>query len=84
MTELLLAVSRDARSMVGVKVFLGICFIAVVSAAIYFIRNQTTVFGGRGGDLGTDSPAAGNLQMWMVILVLNHAAAILFITILEL
>jgi hypothetical protein len=84
MNELFLAVSREARSMVGVKVFLGICFIVVLSAAIYFIRNRKTVFGGRTSDVGTDSPAAGNLRMWMVILVLIHAAAILFITILEL
>jgi hypothetical protein len=55
-----------------------------VSAAIYFIRNRKSVFGGRSADAATDSPAAGNLRMWMVILVLIHAAAILFITILEL
>lgn len=55
--------------MAGVTVFLGICFIAVASAAIYFIRNRKTVSGGRGGDMGTDSPAAGNLRMGMVFLV---------------
>jgi hypothetical protein len=84
MNALLLAVSRNASSMIGVKVFLGICFIVVVSAAIYFIRHRKSVFGGRSVDAATDSPAAGNLRMWMVILVLIHAAAILFITILEL
>ena len=84
MNKVLLAVARNAGSMVGVKVFLGICFIVVVSAAIYFSRHRKTVFGGRGGDVGTDSPAAGNLRMWMVILVLLHAAAILLITVLEL
>ena len=70
--------------MIGLKVFFTICLIVVISAAVYFIRNRKTVFGGRSGDAGTDSPAAGNLRMWMVILVLIHAAAILFITILEL
>ena len=87
MIEVILAVSREVaanRSMVGLKIFLGICLVVVISAAIYFIRNRKRVFGGRGGDATTDSPAAGNLRMWMVILVLIHAAAILFITILEL
>ncbi|HEX8077593.1 MAG TPA: hypothetical protein VF511_07245 [Chthoniobacterales bacterium] len=84
---MLLAVARDAtagRSMVGVRVFLGLCFIVVASAAIYFIRNRKRIFGGQGGDATVDSPAAGNLRMWMVILVLLHAAAILLITVFEL
>ena len=70
--------------MIGLKVFFIICLIVVISVAVYFIRNRKTVFGGRSGDVGVDSPAAGNLRMWMVILVLLHVAAILFITILEL
>jgi hypothetical protein len=73
-----------ARSMVGVRIFLGICFVAVASLAVYFVRNRKAIFGGRGGDAGTDSPAAGNLRMWMVILVLFHVAIILLITIIEL
>lgn len=83
---LILAVAREvtsARSMVGVRVFLGVCFIVVISAAFYFLRNRKQIFGGRGGDAGVDSPAAGNLRMWMVILVLLHAAAILLITMFE-
>ena len=83
---LFLAVAREgtgARSMVGVRVFLGTCFIVVIGAAFYFIRNRTHIFGGRSGDVGVDSPAAGNLRMWMVILVLLHAAAILLITMFE-
>jgi hypothetical protein len=73
-----------ARSMAGVRIFLGICFVVVASAAVYFIRNRATIFGGRGGDAGVDSPAAGNLRMWMVILILIHAAVILLVTIFEL
>jgi len=73
-----------ARSTVGLKVFFAICLIVVISAAIYFVRNRKSIFGGRTGDRGSDSPAAGNLRMWMVILILIHVAAILFITILEL
>jgi hypothetical protein len=86
-TALILAVLRDAaagRSMIGVRIFFGICFVVVASAAVYFVRNRKKIFGGRGGDAGTDSPAAGNLRMWMVILILIHAAIILLITIIEL
>jgi NADH:ubiquinone oxidoreductase subunit 5 (subunit L)/multisubunit Na+/H+ antiporter MnhA subunit len=85
--EVILAVSREVavtRSMAGVRIFLGIWFVVVVGAAIYFIRHRKRVFGGRSEDATTDSPAAGNLRMWMVILILLHAAVILFITILEL
>jgi cobalamin synthase len=73
-----------ARSTIGLKVFFTICLVVVISAAIYFIRNRKRLFGGRTGDVGTDSPAAGNLRMWMVILILIHVAVILAITILEL
>jgi hypothetical protein len=86
MMALILAAARDvtgAPSMIGVRVFLGVCFIVVTSAAFYFIRNRKRIFGGRGGDIAVDSPAAGNLRMWMVILVLLHAAAILLITMFE-
>ena len=72
------------RSMTGVRLFLGMCFVVVVSAAVYFIRNRKKIFGGDGGDAGVDSPAAGNLRMWMVILILVHAAVILLVTIFEL
>jgi hypothetical protein len=87
MIDAILAVSREVaadRSMVGVRVFLGIWFVVALSAAIYFIRNRKKIFGGRSGDLATDSPAAGNLRMWMVILILLHVAVILLITIFEL
>ena len=84
---MILAIARGVeagRSMAGVRIFLGICLVAVVSIAVYFVRNGKAIFGGRGGDMATDSPAAGNLRMWMVILVLFHVAAILLITIIEL
>jgi len=86
-TRLILAISRDVaggKPMVGVQVFFGICFVVVASAAVYFIRNRKIIFAGRGGDATTDSPAAGNLRMWMVILILIHVAVILLITIFEL
>ena len=70
-------------STIGLKIFLGLCLIVVLGAAIYFIRNRKRIFSGKSDDVGLDSRAAGNLRMWMVILVLLHAAAILFITILE-
>jgi hypothetical protein len=84
---LLLAVARDVtggRSMVGVRVFLAIWLVVAISAALYFIRNRKRIFGGRGADVGVDSPAAGNLRMWMVILILLHVAVILLITMFEL
>jgi len=70
-------------STIGLKIFLGLCLIVVSGAAVYFIRNRKRIFGGESDDVGSDSRAAGNLRMWMVILILLHAAAILFITILE-
>jgi hypothetical protein len=84
---MILAISREVasgRSMVGLRIFFGICFVVVASAAVYFVRNRKKIFGGRGGDAGMDSPAAGNLRMWMVILIVIHAAVILLITIIEL
>jgi hypothetical protein len=86
-TAIILAIApvlAAGRSMAGVRIFLGICFVVVVSGAVYFITNRNKIFGGRGGDPGVDSPAAGNLRMWMVILVLFHAAVILLVTIFEL
>jgi hypothetical protein len=85
--DLILAVARDVsggRSMAGVRVFLAVCFLVVTTAALYFIRNRKRIFGGRGGDITVDSPAAGNLRMWMVILILLHVAVILLITMFEL
>ena len=70
-------------STIGLKIFLGLCLAVVIGAAIYFIRNRKTIFAGRSADIGADSRAAGNLRMWMVILILLHAAAILLFTILE-
>jgi hypothetical protein len=64
-------------STIGLKVFLGLCLIVVLGAAIYFTRNRKTIFGGTSDDVGSDSRAVGNLRMWMVILILLHAAAIL-------
>jgi hypothetical protein len=84
---LLLAVARDVtggRSMVGVRVFFAIWLLVAICAALYFIRNRKHIFGGRGADVGVDSPAAGNLRMWMVILILLHVAVILLITMFEL
>ena len=85
--DLILAVSRGVtggRSMMGVRAFLAVCFVVVTTAALYFIRNRKRIFGGRGGDATVDSPAAGNLRMWMVILILLHVAVILLITLFEL
>jgi hypothetical protein len=41
------------------------------------------LFSGKGGDRTTDSPAAGNLRMWMVILILLHIGVILALMIVE-
>ena len=70
-------------SILPLRIFFGLCLIAVLAAAVYFLRHRETFFSGRGGDRTTDSPAAGNLRMWMVILVLIHAAVILTLMIFE-
>lgn len=70
--------------MLPVKVFFGLLLAAIVCGAYYFLRNRKELFSGRGSDPATDSPAAGNLRMWMVILILVHAGAILTIMIVEL
>ena len=77
-------IARPGGSMLPVKICFGILEIAVLLGALYFLRNRKQIFSGSGGDRSTDSPAAANLPMCMVILVLLHAGAILAIMIFEL
>lgn len=72
-----------SESVLPLRIFFAICLVAVICAAIYFMRHRERFFGGKDGDRTTDSPAAGNLRMWMVILVLIHAAVILTLMIIE-
>lgn len=69
--------------MLPVKIFFGILLCVVIWSAFSFLRNRKRIFSGRGGDRTTDSPAAGNPRMWMVILALLHAGAIPAIMIFE-
>lgn len=71
------------ESVLPLRIFFGMCLIAVLAAAVYALRHRERFFSGKGGDRTTDSPAAGNLRMWMVILVLIHAAVILTLMIFE-
>ncbi len=81
MTDIFAALSGSAT---GLRIFFGLLLAVVIGAAVYFIRHRERIFSGRGADPGVDSPAAGNLRMWMVILVLLHAAVLLIVTMVEL
>ena len=70
-------------SVLPLRIFFSICFVAVLIAAFYFLRHREKLFSGRSSDRSTDSPAAGNLRMWMVVLILLHAAVILLLMIIE-
>lgn len=70
-------------SVLPLRIFFSICLVAVIAAAIYVRRNREKFFSGKSADRTTDSPAAGNLRMWMVVLVLIHAAVILTLMIFE-
>lgn len=67
-------------SMMPLRIMFALAFIALLFAAFAIFQRREKLFGGRGTDRTTDSPAAGNLRMWMVILILIHAAAILALT----
>lgn len=65
------------------KIVFAMVLVVVLAAAFYILKNRKQLFSGRGPDRTTDSPAAGNLRMWMVILILIHVAVILLLTIIE-
>jgi NADH:ubiquinone oxidoreductase subunit 5 (subunit L)/multisubunit Na+/H+ antiporter MnhA subunit len=72
-----------SESVLPLRIFFSLCLVAVIGAAIYFLRHREKFFSGKETDRTTDSPAAGNLRMWMVVLVLIHAAVILTLMIFE-
>ena len=78
-----LVTRTHAQSVLPLRIFFGCWLVAAVCVALYFLRNREKLFSGRSGDRTTDSPAAGNLRMWMVILVLIHAIVILSLMIIE-
>jgi hypothetical protein len=70
-------------SVLPLRIFFGLCLTVVLAADVYFLRHRERFFGHKGTDHTTDSAAAGNLRMWMVILVLIHATVILALMIIE-
>jgi NADH:ubiquinone oxidoreductase subunit 5 (subunit L)/multisubunit Na+/H+ antiporter MnhA subunit len=72
-----------ADSVVPLRIFFAFWLIAALAVAFYFLRHRERFFSGKEGDRSTDSPAAGNLRMWMVILILLHVAVILTLMIIE-
>lgn len=72
-----------ADSVLPLRIFFAFWLVLALCAAFYFLRNRERLFSGKGPDRTTDSPAAGNLRMWMVILILLHVAVILTLMILE-
>lgn len=72
-----------AQSVVPLRIFFAFWLILALGVAFYFLKNRERFFSGKGADHTTDSPAAGNLRMWMVILILLHVAVILTLMIIE-
>jgi NADH:ubiquinone oxidoreductase subunit 5 (subunit L)/multisubunit Na+/H+ antiporter MnhA subunit len=72
-----------ADSVLPLRIFFGFWLVAAIGAGFYFLRHRERLFSGKGGDHTTDSPAAGNLRMWMIILILLHVAVILTLMIIE-
>lgn len=72
-----------AQSILPLRIFFGVLLLGLVAIAIYFIQHRERFFSGRGGDRTTDSPAAGNLRMWMVVLVLIHLGILLILMMFE-
>jgi NADH:ubiquinone oxidoreductase subunit 5 (subunit L)/multisubunit Na+/H+ antiporter MnhA subunit len=72
-----------ADSVLPLRIFFAFWLIAAIAVAFYFLRHRERLFSGKGGDRTTDSPAAGNLRMWMVILILLHIGVILALMIVE-
>jgi hypothetical protein len=57
--------------LIGLKIFLGLCLI-VVAVLPSLHPESKRIFSGKSDDVGLDGRAAGNLRMWMLILVLLH------------
>ncbi len=72
-----------ADSVLPLRIFFAFWLVLALGSAFYFLRNRERFFSGKGPDRTTDSPAAGNLRMWMIILILVHVAAILALMIIE-
>lgn len=78
-----IAAVRDAFSAWPFRIVFGFGLLLDLAAIIYCARNWKRLFGHHSGDLATDSPASGNLRLWMVFLILGHAAVLLTIMIFE-
>lgn len=70
-----------AANPAGLRVFFGILFMLVLGAGIYMWRQRDKFFGHKGDP--SDSYAAANLRMWLVILVWIHAVIITALMIFE-
>lgn len=85
-SEMLAAVVHErlrSQTMLPVRIFFAVLLVAVVAIGLYVIHHRKKFFSPRDADRTTDSPAAGNLRMWMIVLVLIHAAILLALMIFE-
>jgi len=72
-----------ADSVLPLRIFFSFWLVLALGVGFYLLRNRERLFSGTGGDRTTDSPAAGNLRMWMIILIFLHVAVILTLMIIE-